>query len=216
MRVVQLDEFILQAAYEFLRSTGGTELQYFGYPFEVPWEDLDTAGLKIGKKRAVLPFRSGVLLSFLSGSNHEFVDGLSENTSVEPEAFRAVYGTQALQTDYEFYKLMLRATPDMVKPFGSRRDVVAGMMLVIVKAMAVPEDSGIFEVDTGEFRGFQYGDLRTHPKRVVVDLCSADRKVELVFIRPDKKPLDISQADVNRVIQTLHRSDVAAPTKNLS
>jgi hypothetical protein len=181
----------------------GPELHYFGYAFEVPWDDLEAGEVKTGDVRAVLPFHSGLMISFLSMSGHQFVDALTENFKVNPAALAAMYGAQAMQDDYSFHKLMLYSTPDMVRPFGSRKDVASAMTLMIVKRMAVPADSGMFSITSGEFRGFQYGDPNKHPKQIVVDLYSAHRGVEFVFFRKNRQPLDISQAALNRVIQSL-------------
>jgi hypothetical protein len=188
----------------------GAELRYFGYKFEVPWEDLDTSGIKVGKVKAVLPFQSGVLIAFLSTTNHEFIDGISENLRMSPVELRNMYGSQAMLTDYDFYRLLLYATPKAVRPFDSRKESIAGSTLMIIKALAVPEDSGMYEISAGEFRGFQYGNPGKHPRRIVVDLYSSTRGVEFVFLRPDRKPLSISQSEINRVIQSLHTADSGA------
>jgi len=74
------------------------------------------------------------------------------------------------------------------------------------KAFIVPGDSGIFMVQANGFKGFQYGDPSKHPKRVTVTLYSAEGGIELSFAQKDLKPLAITQADINRAIQTLRYS----------
>lgn len=61
-------------------------------------------------------------------------------------------------------------------------------------------------MQANEFKGFQYGDPSKHPKRVTVTLYSAQEGIELSFSQKDMRPLAISQADINRAIQTLRYS----------
>src|SRR5439155_2095660 len=46
----------------------GRKLSYFGYVFEVPWDDIDQAQTKvIGTNKAIIVFRSGNAMSFWAG-----------------------------------------------------------------------------------------------------------------------------------------------------
>lgn len=184
----------------------GTRLEYFGYRFEVPWDDFDPGAVKANKTKALIPFRSGVVVSFLTASNHELIDELTTQFHVKTEQLTALRKTETFRSDYEFYSVMLRTTPSAVTPFSSRRFAAAAATLLIIKAIAAPEDSGIFNVNANSFRGFQYGDPTKRPRLIVVHLYSDDRAVEFVFFRKDHQPLDIPQADINRVIQTLSYS----------
>lgn len=181
----------------------GTTLSAFGYDFEVPWKDVDAE--HITRKRMIaIPFRSGLAILVGHGSSHDLVDTTLENTKTDPQVFRAAYGDSALQSDYEFLKLALNTTPASIRLTDSKQDVVRKSALVLIKAIVVPGDSGIFEVQANNFRGFQYGDPGKHPKRITVTLYSADGGVEFSFLQNDLSPVTISQADINRVIQTLH------------
>lgn len=181
----------------------GTALEYFGYSFEVPWDDLDAGAVKANKSKALIAFKSGVVVSFLAASNHEFVDELTAEFHLSTEQLSALRKTQTFRRDYDFYSVMLRTTPSAVTPFSSRRVVAAAATLLVIKAIAVPEDSGIFNLNTDSFHGYQYGDPTKRPRHIVVDLYSDDRGVEFVFFRKDHQQVCISQADINRVIQTL-------------
>ena len=189
-----------------LSEPAGCQLEYFGYKFEVPWDDLDAPAVRVGKTRAVIPFRSGLVLSVYSGSNHEFVDELTTEFHVTPQQLIALRKSQEFRSDYDFHRAMLGIKPSSITPFSSQKFAAAAMTLLIIKAIAVPEDSGIFDIKREPFRGFQYGDPTKHPRRIVVDLYSGDRSAEVVFLRKDNQPLDLSQADINRVIQTLSYS----------
>ena len=191
-----------------ITSGEGSKLSCFGYEFEIPWQDIDTPNIQ-RKTMMLIPFRSGLEILVGHGSTHSLVDTAMESTKTDARSFRAAYGDQAAQSDYEFLKLALNATPAGVRLLDSKKDVVRKSTLVLIKVIVVPGDSGIFEVRANEFKGFQYGDPAKHPKRVTVTLYSADGGIEFSFSRKDMKPLAISQADINRAIQTLRYNGLA-------
>ena len=139
----------------------------------------------------------------------DLVDTALERTKLDPQAFRAAYGDRALHSDYEFLKLAFNTTPASIKLTDSKQDVARKSTLVLIKTLVAQGDSGIFEVQANGFRGFQYGDPGKHPKRITVALYSADGGIEFTFLQNDVNPVVISQADINRVIQTLGHNGVA-------
>jgi hypothetical protein len=180
----------------------GSKLSCFGYEFEVPWQDVDTQNIQ-RRTMMLIPFRSGLGILVGHGSTHDLVDTAMNSSKTSPQYFRAAYGDKAAGSDYEFLNLALNTTPSQVRLFGSKEDAARKFILVTIKAIIVPGDSGIFTVQANEFRGFQYGDPSKHPKWVTVSLYSDNGGIELSFSQKDLKPLAISQADINRVIQTL-------------
>lgn len=180
----------------------GSKLSCFGYDFEVPWNDVDTQNIH-GKAMLLIPFRSGLEILVGHGSTHDLVDTAMRGTQTDPQSFRTAYGDKAAQSDYEFLKLALNTTPGSIRLADSKKDVVSKSTLLMFKTLIVPGNSGIFEVQANEFMGFQYGDPSKHPKRVTVSLYSGDGGIELSFSQKNLGPLAISQADINRAIQTL-------------
>jgi len=73
---------------------------------------------------------------------------------------------------------------------------------LLFKTFLATDDSGVFRVKANGFEGFQYGDPGKHPSKVTVVLYSADGLIELNFFQ-SKSSLAISQADINRAIQTV-------------
>jgi len=194
-------------------SDGGTKLSFYGYDFEVPWKDIDTEHIQ-SKGLILIPFRSGLEIIVGHGSSHMLVDTVMENTKTDRGDFRAAYGAPVLQSDYEFLKLALNVTPASVRLADSKQEVARKSSLVLIKTLIAAGDSGIFEVQANGFRGFQYGNPGNHPKRITVTLCSADGEVEFSFSRKGMTPLAISQAEINRVIQTVrYKSEVETAQK---
>jgi hypothetical protein len=186
----------------------GMKLSYFGYEFEVSWTDIDKEKTKIvGGNKAIIAFRSGNVLSVWSGPPHEFMNGLLEQGKINRETFRKVYGDEALQSDYNFQRLILETTPDKITLFSPSKTAVSQAVLLMVKAISVPGDpnSGIFAVQGKEFKGFQYGRPQNPPKQLRVELFPENGHLDLLFGQKKTGPTVISQADINRVVQTIHK-----------
>lgn len=185
----------------------GMRLSYFGYEFEVPWTDIDKEKNKVvGGNKAIIVFRSGNVLSLWSGPPHEFMNGVFEQGMIDRDTLRKVYGDEVLQSDYNFQRLILETTPDKITPFSTRRTAASQSILLLVKGICVPGDptSGIFAVQGREFKGFQYGLPQNPPKLVSVELFPGNGHLDILFHQKKDGPILISQADINRVVQTIH------------
>ena len=194
----------------------GMNLSYFGYEFEVPWTDIDKEKTKIiGGNKVIIVFRSGNVLMMWSGPPHEFMNGLLEQMKLDRDAFRKVYGDEALQSDYNFQCLILETTPDKIILLSTGKTAVSQAVLLTVKSICVPgdPDSGIFAVQGKEFKGFQYGRPQSPPKHLNVELFPEGGHLDLFFEQKKSGPTLISQADINRVVQTIHKvpAEVAVP-----
>jgi hypothetical protein len=195
----------------------GMKLSYFGYEFEIPWTDIDEGKTKIiGGNKAIIVFRSGNVLSIWSGQPHEFMNGLLEQWKIDRETFRKMYGNEALQSDYNFQRLILETTPDKITLFSPRETAVSQGMLLMVKAISVPGDpnSGIFAVQGKALKGFQYGRPESPLKHLSVELFPEDGHLDLLFGQKKDGPTIISQADINRIVQTMEKVPVELGVRN--
>jgi len=189
----------------------GTTLSYFGYEFEVPWTDIDAEKTKIvGGNKVIIAFRSGNVLSVWSGQPHEFMNYLLAQGKIDKDTFRKIYGDEALQSDYNFKRLILETTPDKITFFTDRKTAASQGVLLMVKAICVGGDpnSGIFTVQGKEFKGFQYGLPQNPPKQLSVELFPADGHLDLIFGQKKNGSMVISQADINRIVQTIHKEPI--------
>lgn len=180
-------------------TAAGTTLSSFEYEFEVPWLEEDVPNVQ-RKVMDLFPFRSGMVVLVGHGSNHDMLETLAKEGKLKAEDVRSIFG----DSDYEFLKAALNITPTSLRLTDSTRESARKATLLTLKTIIVPGDSGIFKVSTPQFRGFQYGDPARHPRRVVLALYSSRGLVELTFSRRDGTAMqDLSQADVNRTIQTM-------------
>jgi hypothetical protein len=88
--------------------------------------------------------------------------------------------------------------------------------LLMVKAICVGGDpnSGLFAVQGEEFKGFQYGLPQNPPKQLSVELFPADGHLDLIFGQKKDGPTVISQADVNRILQTIHKVPIEVAVRS--
>jgi hypothetical protein len=77
----------------------------------------------------------------------------------------------------------------------------------MMKATTLPlgAESGVFSLSTNEFKGFQYGSPQNPPKHLSVELFKSDGHVDILFGQKLNGPTTISQADVNRVVQSVRK-----------
>lgn len=186
----------------------GKKLSYFGYEFEVPWNDIDEAKSRIiGGNKAIIAFRSGNVLSVWSGPPREFVNLALSSGKIDSDTFRQIYGDEALKSDYALHRIMLETTPDKITPFTSRRTAVSKAMLLMLKAISAPRggDSAIFAVRAADFRGFQYGQPQKGTGGFNVELFGDSGSLDFIFGQKANGPVLISQGDINRILGTLHK-----------
>jgi hypothetical protein len=189
----------------------GRKLSYLGYQFEVPWNDLDEQKTKLVRSWQLVSFQSGKSIIFYTASPDGLLNTVSATTGRDSKALKRFYGAAS---DYAFTRAMLETTPDDIRLLTPRGEAARKISLLLLKSFdltAKHGGSGIFVIQTSDFRGFQYGDPASHPPEVRVDLYSD--KVQLHFVFPQKEgSVDISQAEINRVIQTV-RPIAGAPIK---
>jgi hypothetical protein len=186
----------------------GRKLNYLGYEFEVPWNDVDDDKTKQVGEMHVIVFRSGNSISFSRAQPKEFVNAFLSSAKDDPDMLRKLYGEDALQSDYRLKRLILESTPDKVTLFTSRKDSVRNAMLLLIKGVMVPNggDSGIYWIRTSHFQGYQYGDPRSRPKSLEVELFNENEGLGFIFSQKEKATTSaISQGDINRVIQTVQK-----------
>src|ERR1700683_567360 len=189
-------------------------LSYFGYEFELPWDDVDEQKDKMYAQKDktfntvhVTFFRSGNAFWFSTFPSKNFINELMKDARLNPQKFVQRFGQEAFESNYNFNRLLLQATPSQVTPFVSRNRATQLQYLVMIKAMSIPNaGSGIFDIETDGFQGFQFENPARRPPRITVYLYSDTGGVDLIFLQKiDGTAPAISQAEINRVIQSLHK-----------
>ena len=138
-----------------------------------------------------------------------FMNGVLTQMKIDRTRFRKIYGDGVLDSDYRFARLILDTTPNRISILATRERDVSQDMLLIVKAISVPGNpqSGIFEVEGKELKGFQYGRPQNPSGHVNVELFPEGGHLDLFFEQKTNGNTPISQADINRIVQTIHKAD---------
>jgi hypothetical protein len=188
-------------------SDQGAKLVHAGFSFEIPWDDLDLQKSKFGGNIAVFAFQSGKVISFFGPSaNHEgLLSTLEKSIGDDKGNMKKLFGPKTTETNYAFHRTILEETPDKVSPFERQRDAIRSSMLLMVKAISsVGGETGLFNVQSGDWKGFQFDDPSKKPKRVTLELYdSQDRHVEIEFYSGTTGAAELTQSDINRTIQSL-------------
>jgi len=189
----------------------GRKLSYFGYGLEIPWDDLDQQKTRVVKDDkdfavAMISFRSGNTIAFWSTPPNGLVGKLQDKPGFDRKALGHLIGEEAAQSDYDLQRAILQVTPDQFSLLAPKWQTVRRQMLLTMKTI-LPRGAefGIYSVKTKEFQGIQYGRPQNPPKPLSVELFASDRHLDVVFGQKPNGPTMITQADVNRIIQTIHK-----------
>lgn len=191
-----------------ITGVSGQKLSYFGYDFELPWE-IDQAKSKQVQEMQLIAFRSGNTLLVSRMAPREFVNGFLSTGKADSAGLKALYGEDVLQSDYLLKGRILEVTPDEVGLFTPRKQAVGSAMLLIMKGIMMPfgADSGIYRIRTGGFQGFQFGDPRSRPRSLDLEIYNEDGGLGFIFSQPQNtSDTAVTQAEINRVIQSVRKS----------
>lgn len=186
----------------------GEKLSFEGAKFEVPWDDLDEGKTRTVGNCALMVFRSSNSVILCVGPADGFMRDLFRNKTAEPELFARIYGNEVLHSDYALMKAIYQTTPDEISLSTPPNQAAGLASVILIKAIAPPAtDATIYNIRSGEFQGFQLGNPSHHPVRMCLQLYADDIEFEFSFERSKTgPPREITQADLNRIIQTAHKA----------
>jgi len=205
-----------------ISQTPGTKLSYVGYEFEIPWNDLDESQTRRSPKDSpnmvALKFRSGRSLLVTTSPPRVFIDNFAREYKLSPTELESLVGRHANESDYDFLRALYGFTPGKmhywaVSPAVHYRE----QFLLLLKSIVLSQsaETGIFNIQSGAYRGFQQGDP-ARPGRIFVQLYSESGNVEFFLAGADmQSPTGLTQPEVNRIVQSFHRiqkGEVAAPS----
>ena len=135
------------------------------------------------------------------------ISGLQGNGKIDQKSLRQLLGDEAVRSDYALEQAILDITPAKFSLLTPKRLAIQQGMFFSMKTTMMPRgaESGVFLVGTNEFRGFQYGRPQSPPKHLSVKLFKSDGQVDILFGQKPDGSTTISQAGVNRVVQSLHK-----------
>jgi len=192
----------------------GTKVSYVGYEFEIPWNDLDESQTRSVPKdhpeMVALVFRSGLHMIVSASPPRLFPNEVAREWKLSPQNVESIFGRGAAQSDYNFLRNLYEFTPDKMHLWALSPTVHYREQFLLMGKTAClsgfSADTGIFNVENQNYRGFQLGDPQAHPRRLSVHLYSDRGNVELVFAGTDKRaPVAVTQPEINRIVQSLRK-----------
>jgi hypothetical protein len=201
----------------------GVRLSYIGYDFEIPWNDLDESKTeqypkdKPNKTRVVLTFRSGLRLMVTAVPPREFAGEFATDFKMSPQQFEVVFGQGAATSDYTFVRNVYEFCPKKMHYWALSSGVHYREQIEMMIKSIMPTKSaetGIFYVQNQQYKGFQQGNPQVHQGTLLVSLYANDGSVEIMIAPKNySNPAGITQPEINRIIQSLHK---AAPSDSLT
>jgi hypothetical protein len=198
----------------------GMTFSRFGYEFEIPWKDVQRIDDRehSGFKDSVrIVFKSGYVVVFLDPNEQpnrvkenlkNFLTGMGAESRASVEPYLG-------GSNFDLESAILRTTSDHVSPSMPRSEVLRQLILLNQKLteteICIDEDIGgksrVYAVQTRTWRCFEKGE----PARgTLVDLFDdKDREVQIHVMHETWVKVKTTQADVNRIVQTLR--PVGAP-----
>jgi hypothetical protein len=208
---VELEDFSVSRAQ-------GEKLSFSGAEFEVPWEDVDEKATRIVGNWVLIHFRSGNSIILYVGPPDGDIKTMSKNKTPDPQLFAAMYGPEVLRSDYALHKAIFEATPSQIT-LSTPTNRAAGLASVIlIKAIMPPTtDWAIYNIRSKDFKGFQLGNPARRPKKMCLELYADDVEFEINITQSESGPTPaITQAEVNRIIQTAHKAAHTQPILNVN
>ncbi len=183
----------------------GKAVEYLGYQFEVPWDDLEQSKARLKAGFQPIPFHSGRLIIMEKRGPDEMVHDLQRDANSRRWLTRAwIYDKEAIASDYALTRAALYETPDKVRLLSWPFQANWSLYLLLMKGILVHGDGTIFSISNSNWRGFQFGSPPN--RRIELDLYTNKNHLKLFFSHRDKAPA-ISQSEINRVIQTVRLAD---------
>lgn len=188
-----------------------------GYEFELPWDDVAS--------ESEMPFKkfhlegAGTSISFASGNSMSFsttdlIAAMSPNMANPPGPLQGE-GLGKTLSDYDFRREMLDTTPAQLTPFLSRSGMNRVEELLVRKWMFWWGADGIYEFQSPLYRGFQFEDLHGRLISIRDQIFGPDGMVEITFDErgPGLAPV-LSQPEINRVLQSIHKIPAPPPSQS--
>lgn len=190
-----------------------TKFSALGYEFDLPWNH-ESVGIK-ENNRIGISFNNAHSLLLTSGPPNPMLDAMIAQQQTTRQNLAPVYGKEAVRSDYDFKKAILSATPDKVSLRNSKGKAFRLGMQIAMKQAIAPQLSGkeFFLLKSEEFRGFQYGAPEDQLYDLEIELYSPDTRLEIHFNRDTGGAAPVTQAEINRVMQSLHKVPEEAPAE---
>jgi hypothetical protein len=191
----------------------GTTVAEFGYQFEVPWKMNEP---KRENSLAIFESQSGeeIVIFWDPAKKQGFVRTMKDSLGIPIKDMAQLYGAQTIQSSYDFDRALLNTTPSQLTYILPGKKVVRTAVLLMLKPLGTLDaQTGLYSFETDHLRGFQNGDPKK-TKTVMVEVFDAqDHEFQFAFGNRSYPKGDLTQADINRFLQTLRPAPASPDSK---
>ncbi len=191
----------------------GSQVSYFGYGFTAPWNSKFEEAAPPGNGFVALKFDSGEAIIFkVFPDRGGLITEAANNPCAHIESLKDIFPDLMKRSEYDQDMAVYSTTPAGIRAFGSRAEATRGMVLLTLKALAVPADfvTGAYTFELNGKRGFEIGDPQK-TNHIVLDIFDVNgQDVEIVLAT--KITDRLTQPEVNRILSGLH----AVPTEPMA
>jgi hypothetical protein len=147
----------------------------------------------------VLAFRSGLRLTVTALPAKEFAHEFAADLSAPAQ--------RSATSDYVLARDVYDFSPKKIHYLSLSSDVHSHDQAMLNLKSLLPArsaETGIFNIQSASYKGFQQGNPQVRQDSLLVNLYSEDGSVQLKFFQKNY-PAGVTQAEINRIVQSLQR-----------
>lgn len=167
----------------------------------MPWSDVAEAERKpfatkaSGSDIARVSFRSGLKLCIAADP---------------PDEASSNYAFAKLI--YEFSPNTMSIWPPSPKTQYRQLELYIAKSAVLSNPLSAGAATGIYNLNSPSYKGFQLGNPQLRPDTLRVRLYSDEGSLEITFLQVGyEAPSGVTQPEINRIVQSLHKISLASP-----
>ncbi len=191
----------------------GSVLSYYGYRFEVPWDEIDKAW--DGERTVQIRFKTGQVIRFNNPQYFQDNPISSHAAQDDGDYFTQAFGTGIRELKYDQFKAIASTTPSQWSPFRSHREFARVRILLGIKGVWFehnPAAPDIFSFETNDYRGFELSGLSHDWQNVMVNLFDkTDRWFQISVLGDVRSGARVTQPEINRIIQSFGPTSSTQP-----
>lgn len=178
-------------------------LQFYGFGFEAPWKGV--AKQKDGAEHSEIEFKPGpIVIIYSPAGQTDLVGKIRGGDPREYSRYEGIFGFGFFHDDYSLYSAVYGAAPNDVWPFTSRTKAIRINTLLVWKLrFGLDGARTIYNIQTGNMRGFQLGDP-SRDRSVIAQLFDEQgAQVKILFTSKSGQPGTFPQSDINCVVDSV-------------
>jgi hypothetical protein len=181
----------------------GPTIARYGYSLEAPLGTIEkTDDVKLGTR---IFFKSGQVIIFTDPARAvDRLKILKEGSAGRSDDVSNVYGAEATRSNYNLLKAVYETTPEGTSIWKPRQNLARQTVFLVMKSAEYDKSGPVYLVERGNWHGFQHG-LPPSEKAIILNLFNKDNDLEVTIwvTSPKGQSSAVTQAQINRIVQTL-------------